>query len=106
MNASVPLLGLTLERLRDSLAPSPCPPVVYYILSSALPAQTSQLVWVANDGATPMPYDLICHPDQLPALQTALAGMAELRLHGNPSWRRRIEHMVAWWYPASVASPS
>ena len=106
MNTSAPQIGLTLETLRNSLAANPRPPVVYYILSSALPTQTSQIVWVANDGAAPMPYDLVCHPDQLPMLQMALAEVAELRPQGNLSWRRRVEHMVAWWYPSSAAISS
>lgn len=97
MNISTPLREPSLETLRTTLAVNPRPPVVYYILSSALPAQNSQIVRIANEGDAPMPYDLICHPDQLPALQQALAGVAELRPHTNRHWQQRIEQMVAWW---------
>lgn len=97
MNISTPLCEPSLETLRTTLAVNPRPPVVYYILSSALSAQNGQIVRIANEGDAPMPYDLICHPDQLPILQQALAGVAELRPHTNRHWQQRIEQMVAWW---------
>ena len=104
MNISTPLREPSLETLRTTLATNSHPPVVYYILSSALPAQNGQIVRIANEGDAPMPYDLICHPDQLPVLQQALAGVAELRPHTNRHWQQRIEQMVDWWGQTSSAT--
>jgi hypothetical protein len=105
MNTTTSPFDLALETLRTTLASNPRPPVVYYILSAALPVQNDQVVRIANDGAALVPYDLVCHPDQLVALQQALAGIAELRLHTNPHWRHCIEQMVAWWGQTVAAAP-
>lgn len=97
MNKTTSLFALALETLCTALATYSRPPVVYYILTAALPIQSGQLVRIANDGAALVPYDLVCHPDQLLVLQQALAGVVELRPHANTHWCQRIEHLVMWW---------
>ncbi|MFN8490155.1 MAG: hypothetical protein U0350_21385 [Caldilineaceae bacterium] len=98
--------AVTFAALCNALRSYPAPPVVYYILSTALPTHPTSLIRVANEGAMPLPYDLVCHPDQLRALQTALAGIAVLRPHSNPQWRQCIEQMLAWCDQMAVALPT
>lgn len=95
---------LTWTALRTSLAVHQRPPVVYYILSPHLPASQASFVRIANDGATPIGYDIVCHPDQLPALQAAGAGVAVLTPRGESVWRRRVEKMLEGWPTALFAA--
>jgi hypothetical protein len=89
---------LTLAALRMSLADQQRPPVIYSILAPNLPASQASFVRLANDGATPIGYDIVCHPDQLPALQATVAGIAVLLPRGDTAWRRRVEKMLEGWH--------
>lgn len=91
---------LTFAALRTMLADSECQPVLYYMLSPFIPISENSFVRIANDGATPIGYDIVCHPTQWAELQAAVAGMAVLSPRGNTAWRKRVEKMLEGWHGA------
>lgn len=88
---------LTFAALRTLLADLECQPVLYYILSPFIPVSANSFVRIANDGATAIGYDIVCHPTQWPELQAAVAGMAVLTPRDNTQWRERVEKMLEGW---------
>lgn len=88
---------LTFAALRTILADSECRSVLYYILSPFIPVSANSFVRIANDGATTIGYDIVCHPMQWPELQAAVDGMAVLTPRGDTPWRKRVEKMLEGW---------
>lgn len=86
-------LNLTLEKLLQ-LWESIRKPVIFYMISKYFPESLKgQCIKLPSEHA-PIGFDLILHPDNLPALETALLGKAMLRLLDDAEFDRRWGHKL------------
>lgn len=85
-----PSIGLTYDSLMKTLSELriECP-IVFYWVSAHIP-NDNEINCIPNNDATPIGYDIVCHPSQAENMIRALGDRYDLRLMTSYEMNRRM----------------